>query len=297
MKIKALTFLTILLFQPYTLTAKGLTDQTGAQVLLKKIPTRVISLAPSITEIVYFLDKGSLLKAATQFSNVPEEASRLPRVGSYVRLDLEKIISMEPDLCIAIKDGNPKHTVEKIIGLGIPVYVIDPRSVKGIMEAIEGIGEALGAEDKANLLIDDMQKRLQSIQEKISSSKARPQVFFQIDASPLISAGEDTFIHELIILAGGTNSTAGAKGYPRYSWEDILSMQPEVTFIATMAGGQSNAELLSKWQRWPMIPAVANKRVHVVDSNLFDRPTPRLIEGLETFARLIHPELFKKHSD
>ena len=185
---QSLLFL-LLLFPVLLITdvsyGKVLYDQTGRMVRIETSPRRVISLAPSITEIVYDLGKGSLLKGATQYSNIPEAATKLPRVGSYVRLDLEKIVSLKPDLCIAIKDGNPKHTVEKIIQLGIPVYVINPRSLEGIMSAIRGIGGALDAPEQAEAIVADMKTRIGRIEEITSQLTRRPKVFFQIDASPL----------------------------------------------------------------------------------------------------------------
>jgi iron complex transport system substrate-binding protein len=108
----------------------------------------------------------------------------------------------------------------------------------------------------------------------------------------MVSIGEQTFLHELIVLAGGRNAAAGAGNYPRFGWEDILRLQPEITIITSMGGGQSPEELLGSWQRWPQLRAVRNNRVHVVDADLFDRPTHRLLDGLEILARLIHPDLF-----
>ena len=119
-------------------------------------------------------------------------------------------------------------------------------------------------------------------------------MFFQIDAEPIVSAGRDTYIHELIVTAGGRNLAAdvGLAAYPKFSWEDVLSARPDVAIVASMAGGGSVESLKAGWLHWPQIPAVKNDRVHVVDASLVDRPTPRLIDGLEVFARLIHPELF-----
>ena len=268
------------------------TDQAGRVVMVPQHPQRIVSLAPSITEIVFSLAREERLVGATQYSNFPEAARTIPRVGSYVRLDIERIISLKPDLCLGIKDGNPLHTVEKIEALGIPVYVIDPKSIDDIINVIERFGGLLHAASKAREITADMRQRIDRIKEIVSRTPSRPYVFFQIDAAPIISAGENTFIHELITTAGGRNAAAGELQYPRYNWEEILRMQPEVAIVASMAGGHSAEELKAGWQKWPQIPAVRNNRVHVVDANLIDRPTPRLIEGLEKFARIIHPELF-----
>ncbi|MBW2465853.1 MAG: ABC transporter substrate-binding protein, partial [Deltaproteobacteria bacterium] len=124
------------LLQAGNLQAKTVTDQLGRTFSVPDNPQRVITLAPSITEIIFDLRQEKRLVGATQFSTYPPEAEALPRVGSYVRLDIEKIVSLRPDLCLAIKDGNPKHIVEKIISLGIPVYVINPRNLQQIMDTI-----------------------------------------------------------------------------------------------------------------------------------------------------------------
>jgi iron complex transport system substrate-binding protein len=127
----------------------------------------------------------------------------------------------------------------------------------------------------------------------VSKSSMRPRVFFQIDAEPMVSAGSKTFIHELIELAGGSNCSAGDDPYPRYSWEDILVLQPDIVLISSMAGGLDPKELLQTWKKWDQLDAVANNRIFVVDADLFDRPTPRLIDGLEIIAEIIHPEVFQ----
>jgi iron complex transport system substrate-binding protein len=268
------------------------TDQVGRTLVIPDNPTRVIALAPSITEIIYDLGQEKRLVGVTQYSTYPPEAQFLPRVGSYVRLDIEKIVALKPDLCLATKDGNPKHIVDKIVNLGIPVYVINPRNLQQIMDTITRVGSMLHAEKAASTLVFDMEKRIGQVQERVKNGATKPRVFFQIDAEPLVSAGNHTFIHELIELAGGINTAAGEDPYPRYSWEDILVLQPDIVLISSMAGGLEPRELVRAWQQWKQLKAVINKKIFVVDADLFDRPTPRLVDGLELIAGIIHPELF-----
>jgi iron complex transport system substrate-binding protein len=268
------------------------TDQVGRTLEIPDNPTRVIALAPSITEIIYDLGQEKRLVGVTQYSTYPPEAQFLPRVGSYVRLDIEKIVALKPDLCLATKDGNPKHIVDKIVNLGIPVYVINPRNLQQIMDTITRVGSMLHAEKAAFTLVFDMEKRIGQVQERVKNGATKPRVFFQIDAEPLFSAGTDTFIHELIELAGGINTTAGKVSYPRYSWEDIIVLQPEIVLISSMAGGLTPEYLVNSWKKWDLLAAVQNDKIFVVDAELFDRPTPRLVEGLEVIAAIIHPELF-----
>ena len=275
-------------------SAGSVIDQVGRNVAVPDNPTRIIALAPSLTEIIYDLGEEKRLRGVTKYSNYPVQAGTLPRVGSYVRLDLEKIIALQPDLCLAIKDGNPRHIVEKIVALGIPVYVIDPRSLDRTMDTITRIGSLLHAEQAAADLVADMQSRIARVQRLVNETDYRPRVFFQIDAEPLISAGNNTFINELIELAGGINAAAGKDPYPRYSWEDILILQPDIILISSMAGGLNPEELIMTWKKWTQLSAAVNNRIFVVDADLFDRPTPRLVEGLELIAGIIHPELFKQ---
>jgi iron complex transport system substrate-binding protein len=287
-----LTLILMLLLIPGRILAGLVTDQVNRTLIVPENPTRVIALAPSITEVIYDLDQEKRLIGATQYSTHPPEAKSLPRVGSYVRLDIEKIVALKPDLCLAIKDGNPKHIVDKIVDLGIPVYVIDPRNLLQIMDTITRVGSLLHAEQAAAELVAEMEERIGRVETQVKKASHKPRVFFQIDAEPLFSAGYNTFIHELIEMAGGINTAAGENPYPRYSWEDILVLQPEIVLISSMAGGLKPEDLVKSWKKWTQLSAVKNKQVFVVDADLFDRPTARLVDGLEAIALIIHPELF-----
>jgi len=291
-------FVILFLYFVCGVSAREVVDQAGRQMEVPEVVARIVALAPSITEIVYELGRENLLIGATQYSNSPAAAQALPRVGSYVRLDVEKIVALNPDLCLGIKDGNPVHTVDKIEALGIPVYIIDPKNLDDIIDVVRRFGDLLAAPEASEQLIHTMRTRIDRVAETVARAASRPGVFFQIDAAPIITIGSNTFIHELITLAGGRNLAAGPQDYPRYNWEEVLVLQPEVAIVASMAGGHSPQELLAGWRRWPQIPAVQNNRIHVVDANLIDRPTPRLVDGLELFVRIIHPELFgEMHAD
>lgn len=272
-------------------STRFVTDQLGRQVNVPAIPKRVISLAPNITEIIFALNRESVLKGVTLHCDFPEKAKLLPRVGSYVGLDLEKIISLNPDLCIAIKDGNPKHVIERLESLGIPVYAVDPRNLDSVMKTIISIGGLLGADKRAGILVENMRSRIRHVTELVASSSHRPRVFFQIGTAPVVSVGTDTYIHELIMMAGGINVTAGETTYPRFSREQLIALSPDVVVITSMTRSDAFEAVLSEWNKWPQIQAVRNKRIYMADSDLFDRPSPRLVDGLEALAKLIHPEL------
>ncbi len=289
-KIVILLFIFIISI-PSSASAEEMIDQVGRSVNVPEQPKRVVSLMPSVTEIVFDIGAGDLLVGATQYATSPPAAAELPRVGSYKHLDVEKIVRLQPDLCLAVRDGNPKHIVDKLVAVGVPVYVVDPRTLEEIKESILLLGQALNVEAQAEKMAISMERRLSRIDNTVTLATHKPKVFFQIDAAPIISAGLNTFIDKLITRAGGINLASGTKPYPRYSWEDMLGMQPEIVIIASMAGGYTADELKAGWQKWPQIQAVKNNKLYVVDADLFDRPTPRLIDGLERLLELLHPEL------
>lgn len=274
--------------------ARTVTDQLGRRVTLPHRPERLVSLAPSITEIIFAIGQEHRLKGVTRFSDYPEAAALLPTVGSYTRPDLERIVALNPDLCIAIKDGNPKHVIDRLVSLNIPVYAVDPRNLEKVMSTILDIGSLLDAPENAGVLVESMRLRVQRIKGLVENARSRPRVFFQIGISPIVSIGSDSFIHELIVLAGGENVAAGDITYPRFSREQVLSLSPEVFFITSMARDAVFENVKADWSRWPNMPAVRDQRLHLVDSNVFDRPSPRLVEALELLVRLIHPELFEE---
>jgi iron complex transport system substrate-binding protein len=161
------------------------------------------------------------------------------------------------------------------------------------MDSITRIGTLLNANQKARKLVSEMESRIAHVRTLVQQTTKQPRVFFQIDLNPMVSAGSNTLIHELIELAGGINTTAGKDSYPRYSWEDILVLQPDIVIISAMAGGLNDQQLKKIWQKWDQLAAVKNDLIFVVDAGLFDRATPRLVAGLETLAEIFHPDQVK----
>jgi iron complex transport system substrate-binding protein len=288
----ALAVLMSSLIAAATCDARLVKDQLGREVMVPEDPARVVSLAPSITEIVFALGKGERLKGVTQHCDFPVEAQALPKVGSYVHPDLERIVALQPDLCIATRDGNPQDLVTRLEALKIPVYVVNPKNLDTVLDTLLEIGRLLNASQSAGDLASDLRARIERVKSRVTGAEQRPRVFFQIGIVPIVSAGSGTFIDELITTAGGHNLAEGPSPYPRFSREQVLALQPEVIIITSMTRGQAFEPVKAEWNEWESLPAVRHQRIFIVDSNLFDRPTPRLIEGLEILARLIHPELF-----
>jgi len=275
---------------PTALAGRLSKDRLGREVMLPDNPRRVVALAPSITEIIYALGLEKHLVGATLYSDYPARALGLPRVGSYVNLDLEKIVALKPDLCIAIKDGNPKAIIDRLEDLKIPVYAVDPRNLDSVMDTIVSLGRLFNARQRADLLVRGMSFRIQRVKQTLVDLEHRPGVFFQIGVAPIVSVGTNTFIHELIVLAGGENLAAGSVPYPRYNWEHLLALAPEIIIITSMTKAAVFEQVKAQWDQWPQIPAVRDQRVYIENSDLFDRPSPRLVDALEVLARLIHPE-------
>ena len=278
------------------LMAKKAEDQLGREIRIPDDPQRVVALAPSITEIIFALGQQNRLKGTTQFSNYPAEAANLPKVGSYVRLDLERIVALNPDLCIAIKDGNPKVTIERLQNLNIPVFAVNPRNLETMMQTIQTLGDILNAPEKAETLVQAMRGRIQRVDALVAGIEQRPRVFIQIGISPIVSAGTNTFIHELIVRAGGINVAAGKKAYPHFSREQVLALAPDVLIITSMSRSGAFEKAEADWRRLIDAPTGLEKRIYTVDSDVFDRPSPRLLDALETLTRLLHPELFEDGS-
>lgn len=271
--------------------SKKVLDQTGRTITVPVAPERIVALAPSITEIIFALGKKDLLKGVTVFSDYPLEAAKKFKVGTYIRPDLERIVSLSPDLCIAIKDGNPLETVQRLENLNIPVYAVNPRSLESVMDAILGIGKLVNAQPMAEKIVRKMTHRIDLIKKQVEKIENRPKVFFQIGISPIVAAGDATFIHELITIAGGNNLSKGPTPYPRFNREQVLALSPDIMLITSMARSKVFEQVKAEWKRWPEIPAVKNDRIHILDSDVLDRPGPRMVEGLELLFSVIHPEI------
>lgn len=266
-------------------------DALGRDVTVKGAPERIIPLAPSLTEILYYLGLGNKVAGVTEYSYYPPEAKEKPGVGSYVDPNIEKIISLSPDLVIGTKDGNLPNSVYLLEQARIPVYVINPRNVRDAISTIDEIGSLCGVSERAHQLVQGLNGRLQAVQDAVASGE-RPIVFLQINSSPIMTVNRNTFLNDLIVLAGGTNMTAGEPiTYPRISIEEVIRKKPDIIIISTMAMGGESEKAIDEWMKWTSIPAVKNNRVHMIDSDIISRPSQRIVEGLEAMARIIHPEI------
>jgi len=274
-----------------TLTLK---DEVGREVKLPFPPKRIVSLAPNITEILFGLGLDEEVVGVSIHCNYPEKAKSKVRVGSYISIDFERVISLKPDLIIATGAGNTKEMVERLERLGFRTFVIFPKRFDDVLRSIDHLGQVVAREKEASLIIQSMKERKERVLER-TKGQVCPKVFLQIGESPIITVGKGSFGDDLIRLAGGENIAGNDREmYPRLGMEEILKRSPEVILVSSMNPKGDYERILREWGRWKMIPAVKNGRVHLIDSDLIDRPAPRIISGLEEMARWIHPGRFKK---
>jgi len=281
----------LLLCSAISLQAGVFQDSLGRDVILRSIPVRIISLAPSITEMVYFLGLGDRLVGVTRFSYFPKEAQKKPKVGVYTDINVEKVITLSPDLVIATADGNKRGDVEMLEEAGIPVYVINPRKVDQVLDTIERLGETCGVPDRAKRLVGYLRERVVRVVRAVEK-KGRPRVLLLINVRPLMSVNRNTIHHDIIQLAGGWNMTGDQPiTYPKLNMEEVIRKGPDVIIISSMERGGEFERARKQWFQWPTLPAVRKGNVYLLDSDLIDRPAPRIVRGLEEMARLIHPEI------
>jgi iron complex transport system substrate-binding protein len=269
-------------------------DDAGRTVEIVSNPQRLISLAPSNTEILFALGLGDKVVGVTDFCNYPEEAKSIEQIGSYFDPSIEKIFSLSPDLVLAIT-GLPE-VIAKLEELGIPALILDPSDLEGVLANIQLVGKATGAEKEAEALVSEMRGRIAVVTEKASEVKERPRVFCEIDAtdpSKPWASGPGSFMDAMIRLSGGTNVAADAESpWPQLSAEEIIAKDPGIVILADSKYGVT-AESVKERHGWEVITAVKEGAIYDIDDDLISRPGPRIVDGLEAVARIIHPELFE----
>ena len=270
-------------------------DETGRRVRLPDAIKRIVCLAPSLTEIVFFLGQGKKIVGVTSFSDYPPQARNVARVGSYVRINVEAVALLKPDLVLAVADGNPAPALDKLSRMGLSVYRTNPRSISDLPRTIIDIGRLLGVFKSAGQKAGRLQARIDSLKRRLKGRR-RIRVFFQIGHRPIVTIGGGSPLGGLIALAGGKNVFGHVKlPYPRIGPAQVILARPEVILITCMNPHQGGCRARAAfWRRWPSIPAVGSGRIHIVESALFNRFSPRLVDGLEMLAHLFHPEIGQK---
>jgi iron complex transport system substrate-binding protein len=278
-----------------TKAAIEVTDQLGRTIRLDTLPQRIISIAPANTEILYALGIENRIVAVTDYCNYPPEVKDKSSVGGFSTPNIEKIVALTPDLVLAA----PIHEVQIIPQLeakGINVLALTPTTIDEVLKAITLVGRVTGSEKKANDLVAGMQKQIKTVIDKTGSLSVeqRPSVLFIIWHDPLMASGLNTFHDELIKKAGGVN-TVTDEGYPSINLETVIQFDPAIILAGVGMGEGMDAPLkfAQEESRLRDITARKNNRVYGVDTDTSGRAGPRIVDALEKFARLIHPELFK----
>ena len=258
-------------------------DDSGAEVRLERPARRIVSLAPHITEILFAAGAGDRVVGAVDYSNYPEAANRIARVGSYTHLDLESILALKPDLAIGWPSGNAPADLEAFKRLGVPLFLSQPDRVDDIAANIERLGELAGTAASARQAGNAFRTRLADLRGRYSG---RPTVrtFYQISSEPLMTIGGNQIIGSVIQLCGGVNVFAGlAQMAPAVSFEAVLAADPEVIVASGM--DEVRPAWLDQWRRWPQITAVSRDNLFSIPPDLIQRHTPRLLDGADRLCR------------
>ncbi|MBP2018433.1 iron complex transport system substrate-binding protein [Symbiobacterium terraclitae] len=267
----------------------AVTDGAGRAVTIQAEPTRVISVAPSNTELMFALGKGGLLVGRSDWDDYPPEAGEIESIGGFYPPDYEKIIALEPDL-ILLTGGSVEARERLENAYGLTTLVLDPANFAELYDGILMLGRVVNAQEAAERLVAEMQREVRAIEEKAATAATRPVVFYEVWYDPIITAGPGSFIDDMIRIAGGTNAAAFAgEPWPAISLEELVAADPDI-IVARSEGAAQEARQRAGWES---ITAVREGRVlGLPDENIVVRPGPRLIQGLRWFARHIHPELF-----
>jgi iron complex transport system substrate-binding protein len=234
---------------------------------------------PSITETLYALGLEGRVVGVTENCNFPPAVKKKEKVGREI-VNLEKVISLKPDLVIMLEDAQ-RPDVEKLKKFKLSVVTVNPHGVEEVIKAIEEIGEITGASARAEEIVSDIKARLEKVKRKISN-RPNPKVFIVVGYRPLITAGRDTFIDDILQQAGGDNIARRARSpYPEWSLEMLLKADPEV--IVIFDGVVEQREVLSD-KRWSSLTAVRNHRIVFIDPDIISRPGPRVINAIELLA-------------
>jgi iron complex transport system substrate-binding protein len=264
------------------------TDETGRRVNVPAHPKRVISLSPSITETIYALGIEDLLVGDTDYCDYPPAARRKPHVGSLLNPSLERIVALRPDLVLGDAEANRRETADQLEHLGIPLYGVSAHSVDGALRTIEDLARVLGSEKQAQALVAGLQKRIQAVERRVEG-KPKPKVLFVVWYQPLITAGPETFIADVIRLAGGVSVSGDLSGeWPRLSLESALARDPDIILFPRTSAFSPDLEQFHHLAGWRDFRAVQEGRMYFI-SDIINRPGPRLVDSLEEVARILHP--------
>jgi len=263
--------------------AGPVTDGTGRPVASPDHPRRIVSLAPSVTEILFALGAGDRVVGVTDYCDYPAEAASRTKIGGLINPDLERIVGLRPDLVIASTSGNYRDDTERIERLGLSVYAIDTPDVEAILDAIEAVGALVDARAEAAGLVARLRARIETVR-RAAAARPRVRALFVIEPQPLIVPGARTFIGEALAMAGADLAGGSSSGWSQIDMEQVIELRPGV--ILTTEPNRSWSEGLASAREWRQVPAVTRGRVYVVSDSI-QHPGPRLVEGIEEVSGIL----------
>lgn len=272
-------------------------DGLGRQVRLEAPAQRVVSMAPSNTEILFAIGAGERVVGRDEFSDFPSQAVGLPSIGGgFGDYNQEAIVDLEPDLVLAA-EINTREQVQALADLGLTVFwLANPTSMDEMYANLVTVARLTGNEEEAAALVASLQERVSEVEQVVARAADTPSVFYELDSTEPNApwtAGPGTFIDTLIGMAGGENVVADIESqYVQVSLEKLVIEDPDVILLGDAAYGVT-PESVGQRAGWESLSAVKNGRVYPFDDNLVSRPGPRLVDGFEVLARLLHPELFE----
>ena len=277
--------------------AGAIVDDLGRSVNVKEVPQRIISLAPSNTEILFALGLGDRVVGVTDFCDYPPEALEKEKIGGpFLNIDIEKIVALEPDLILAA-DINPIDVINTLEGQGFTVFGIEATDLDDLLDDINTVGTITGKEVEATTLTDDMRSKIGAITIETTnlSPEEKPRMFHICWHDPIYTSGNGTFIHDVIEKAGGVNIFADLEGYKSVDIEAVIFRDPEVIIVTAMGGTAGPVwDWINTDERLKVVAARKNGRIYYIESNWVERPGPRVVLGLEAMAKCLHPEFFGK---
>jgi iron complex transport system substrate-binding protein len=270
----------------YPMTIK---DNVGNDVTIEKEPLKVISLAPSNTEILFAIEAGDKVIGVSGSCDYPEQALSVEKVADFQNLNIEGIVALDPDVIFAV-DGWNSDDVEELRNLGLTIVTIKSQSIDEVIASIRLVGKVVNKSQKADVIAKEMENKKQEIVDKVKTIEEKVTVFYEVWYEPLMTVGGDEFIHELITLAGGINIAQDTKGFPMYDMEKLIEEDPVVYLIPEFNNTMSPVEQRPGFEG---LQAIKNNKVYLTDNNLVSRPGPRIHLGLESIAKALYPELFE----
>jgi iron complex transport system substrate-binding protein len=277
-----------------SLSKNDFIDQAGRTVHVENVPQRIVSLTPSNTEILFALNLGDRVVGVTDYCDYPPEAKTKTSIGGFYTPDIEKIISLSPDLVLA-EVNHEAEVVPQLEKYGIPVIVLKALTIDEALAGITLVGEVTGNREEATSLVESLQDRIQRISDKIKglSASEKPRVFYLTWHDPLITVGSKNIADDLITRAGGVNIFHSLEGFPTVSLEEIINANPDVIIagVGMGTGGDATLEFALEESRLADTSARINNRVYSIDIDLIGRFGPRFIDALEELFAYIHPEL------